>query len=177
MDFIILKDFLVSYSLPTVIISFSVALCCILLGVIFKEKLSAVKGYLPFILSTLSYLVYDMVCLGKITFREETFYAGILCGSLSVFICSTLKKIGKGETNGSALLLIEGLIKSYIIEEKLSETALSLDNLIAQNNGDDENLLDNIYKLLKGNALTTISDDDVVKLAYLVIKTVKSLKN
>ena len=50
MNLELFKDFLLSYSLPTIIIAIVVALINILIRAIFKDKLSLVlKNYLPFI--------------------------------------------------------------------------------------------------------------------------------
>ena len=179
MDFIILKDFLVSYSLPTVLIATSVATVCVILGAIFKDKMSrALKGYLPFILSIVSYVIYDMISIEKVIFREDAFYAGILCGSLSALISSTANKIGRGELDsGSTVFLIKGLLKNYVSEDKLYQTALSLDNLLAQNKDDENGLLENIIYVLKDSASSTFTDEEFIKVAYLIIQTVKTIKH
>jgi hypothetical protein len=62
MDLILLKDFFISYSLPTVIIAICVAVAVLILEKIFKEKLPfSVLNYLPFALSIIVYFVYGLI--------------------------------------------------------------------------------------------------------------------
>ncbi|MBE5753729.1 MAG: hypothetical protein E7340_00130 [Clostridiales bacterium] len=176
MDFVIIKDFLLSYSLPTVIIALSVSAANMILSAFLQDKFTKeLKGYFPFFVSILVYLVYDAVTLGEIIVREEALYAGVISGSFSALICSAANKLARGQSIGftPTTFLIEGLLKNYIDKDKVTKTALTLDNLIAQNNDDDETLIIKVVEQLK--LCSSAPDSEITKVAYLIIETVKSL--
>ena len=113
MDFVIIKDFLLSYSLPTIIIALTVSVANMILSVFLKDKFpKELKGYFPFFVSILAYIIYDAISLGQFIVREEALYAGVISGSFSALICSASNKLARGESIGFSptTFLIEGLL-------------------------------------------------------------------
>ncbi len=178
MDFILLKNFIASYSLPTLIIAFSVCVVTILLNKFLSEKISkTLFRYLPFLLAILVNFVYDMIVIKQFCFREHAFYLGVLSGSLSLVFYGAFNKLKKGQFVGltPTVLLIEELLIDLVDKDKITKTALSLENLIAQNNEDEQSLIAKIIDVLKLNSSCVLGYDELLKIAYLIIKAVKSL--
>lgn len=179
MDFVFLKDFLTSYSLPTTVIAVAVATVNIILSFFLKDKYPPdIKTFAPFILSIVAYCVYDAISMGVFMLREQAFYAGILSGSLSIAISSTVNKISTTKSLGinTSIFIIQSLIKNLVKSSNLTTTAISLENLIAQNNDDEQGLINAVKEVLKTNSDDTICDDELFKVAYLLVQTVLSLK-
>ena len=85
MNYFLLKNFLSSYSLPTLLIALCVAFGCYLLEKLIKKQISGmIKAQLPFIIAILVYFAYDMIFVSKaFVFKDDALYAGILSGSLA----------------------------------------------------------------------------------------------
>lgn len=179
MDFILLKDFFISYSLPTVIIALCVTVAVLVLEKIFKDKIPfKVMNYIPFILSVIIYVIYGLIISsGKIT--SDYFYAGILSGSLSTVMRSAINRISQGKSIGlsATVLLIESLLKGYVDENSLTKTAILIDELLTKHT---EELNDDIIKktasILKDNANCDKPDDETIKVATLIVRSIKALK-
>ena len=179
MDVYLIKDFLLSYSLPTVIIAGVVALVNLVMHLIFKEKLPVfIKNYLPFVLSVVSYIAFEMIKLKQFILSADAIYAGVLCGSLSTVIVSALKRISKGQGVGlsASVLLIENLLKGLISDENLSATAQSMDNFIAQNRAGDNDLILGLFNILKDDNTHNLTDEQITKVVTVILKTVLALK-
>ena len=179
MDSELLKNFLISYSLPTIIIALVVAIVNLLIRVIFKKKLPlALKNYLPFILSIIIYFAFDMISKGKFIFDLDALYAGILSGSLSTVIYSAIDKISKGKFIGlsATTLLIESLLKGFIDEQSLTATAKSMENFIAQNQHLDNGLDNGLKEILNQTSKHNLTNEQVEDLVKMIIFSVDSLK-
>ena len=176
MDFILLKNFLAHYSLPTVIIAVLVSIITVVIKKIFKEKISkTVISYAPFLLAIVLYIVYDTAFVLKaFTLRSESFYAGLLCGSLSAVIVSAIKKISQGKPIGvsATILLIESLLDGYVCENRLTEVASLLDGILAADK--QENVSERVLTTLKDNA-EGFSETELKHLASVIVQTVNSL--
>ena len=178
MDLILLKDFFISYSLPTVIIAICVAVAVLILEKIFKEKLPfSVLNYLPFALSILVYFVYGLIISnGKIS--SDPFYAGILSGSLSTVIRSAIRRIGQGKSIGASatILLIESLLRGYVDENSISATAVLIDEILSKREDLNEDLVEKTTNVLINNANKTSSKEQIESVASLIVNSVKALK-
>ena len=139
----ILENFLTSYSVPTIVISIITCVFALIFEISLKDKVNKKQIiYLSILVSITMQIVYDCVILGQATVSPNTIVAGSVAGSLSIAISAFIKKVYKGENlpNSVAGLLIEELIKDYVTNEKISETALSIESLIRNEN---DELLEN----------------------------------
>lgn len=183
MNFVYLKEFLSDYSLPTLIIAGVVALISIIIDKFFTKKLSVgVKNYIPFLLSIFLYIAYDMAfVLTAFAFRVESFYAGVLCGSLSAIIVSIANKIKKGEPIplSATTLLIERLLQGYLNKESATATALILEKLFdsAENESDGYSLTaTDVSEAIKGQPDINLSEGDLYYLSMLIYNSVTEFK-
>lgn len=180
MDYILLKDFFANYSLPVLIIALFVGIMKFILYKFIPTKTpKALMPYIPFIISILLYLAYDMIFVLKaFSFNSNSLYAGVLSGSLSVVCFSALKKIDSGRplNVSQTVLLIEGMLHGFMSENLLTQTAIELEKVLEEG-CTDQNLSDRVTSTIKNNAYSLFSDDDLMRLALLIIQTVKSLKN
>ena len=179
MDYIFIKDFFADYSLPILVIALCVGVVKFFLDKFLLDKIpKIILSYCSFILCTLSYLAYDMIFVTKVfALTRQSLYLGLLCGSLSVIVCTTIRKIvsGKSLNLSQTVLLIEGLINGFVNESYLTATALKLDKILSQNHS-EEILTNNVTNTLKDNAHSHFSDDDLMRLAILIIRSVNALK-
>ena len=91
MDYLLLQDFLVTYSLPTLIVAVIVSAVSLTLNKFFVNAPKLLKAYFPFLLAVLLYFLYDMIFVERaILLNKHAFYGGILSGSLSAIISSVL---------------------------------------------------------------------------------------
>lgn len=180
MDYVLLKDFFANYSLPVLIIALAVGTIKFIVDKFLPVKTpKTILPYLPFIVCTVFYIAYDMIfVLKSFSFTLQSLYAGVLSGSLSVVFCSALKKIDNGKplNVSQTVLLIEGMLHGFMSENLLSQTAIELEKVL-QDNSSDQVLSDKVSLTLKNNAYSLFSDDDIMRLAMLIIQAVKSLKN
>lgn len=177
MNNLYLQDFLVSYSLPTLVVSVIVCTISLTLNKFFEKMPKLLKAYLPFILAIILYFAFDIIFVLK-TFelRQETLYAGLLSASLSAIFTSLLKKIlqGKVVNVNKTILLIEGILEGYISQNCLTETAYIIEQILLSCSDDVE------QETQVENALREKSGDcagaDLKYLAKLIIKAVSSIK-
>ena len=178
MDYILLKDFLTAYSLPTVIIAVIVGIICLFADKFLSVKFPAlIKAYLPFVLSVALHVAFDMLFTYRaFKFYPQSLYAGLLSGSLSAIFISATKKIASGKPLplSATVLLIEGLIAGYVESSTLNQTATALDNII-QNSDCENELLSQITCVIKDNGKKEFSEEDLKGLAMLIIKAVKTI--
>ena len=88
--------------------------------------------------------------LKAFTFKEQTLYAGILSGSLSVIITSIINRIKKGKplTVSQTVLIIEGILNGYVLDKNLSSTAKTLeDEIVCKQN----HCVDTVANIIKSN--------------------------
>ena len=172
-----LQDFLVSYSLPTLIIASIVCAISLTLNKFFDKMPKLLKLYLPFLLAITLHCAYDMIFVLKaFTFTNESLYAGILSASLSVILSSSLKKIfqGKPFNTNKPILLIEGILERYISQSCLSQTAYIIEEILL--NCQDETEQERQVE----NAIKDNGDESIVEeashLTKLIIQAVSSIK-
>lgn len=176
MNDLFLQDFLVSYSLPTLVVSVIVCTISLTLNKFFDKMPKLLKAYLPFLLAIFLYFCYDIIFVLKtFTFRQETLYAGLLSASLSTIFTSLLKKIlqGKVVNVNKTLLLIEGILEGYISQNCLTETAYIIEQILLSCN-DDVEQEKQVENALKENG--DIVESDLKYLVKLIIKAVSSIK-
>ena len=178
MELNLLKEFLLSYSLPTVIIALIVGIVGFLTERFIKVKIPQfILTYAPFVISVIIYFAYNMIFVVKaFYFNTEVVYAGLLSGSLSVIIKETIKKLisGKRINLSTTALLIEGLINGYVKNDALSSTAVLIENII--NKKDDQTkTTESIFATLKDNS-TDIDEQDLLSLAALIIAAVTAIE-
>lgn len=180
MDYILLKDFLAHYSLPTLVIASVCTVFSLICDRFLKNKLpKLIRSYAPFILAILLYFAFDMIFVFKaFVFSENSLYAGILSGSLSFVIFKAIKKIasGKNLTLTATALLIEGLLEGYVNQSAIGETALALDKLLtAQDKLDDQTAVTEVLLTLKDKSEINRTEEELFNLAILIVSAVKSL--
>lgn len=177
MNYTYLKVFIENYSLPTLIISGTVALINLLYDKFLAEKLpNTARTFLPFVLSILLYYAYDMIfVVNGFAFSKGTFSAGILSGSLSVIMSSSVYKLknGKPVSFNTRMVLVENLLKGIVSESNLAVTVNEILYIL------DSEILSKeqeIINTVKKNAELDIDDSDVKAISLLIVKAVSSVK-
>ena len=180
MDFVLIKDFFKSFSLPTLIIAVFVSAISILCDKFVGNKInSTIKHYGAFALSVILYFLYDVVfVLHSFSYRSESLYAGILAGSLSTIISCAITRIIQGKTIrvSATALLIERLIKDFVCEDRLCQVVNMIENIILSSN--DENAWEEqVKELLTAHSTENVDKTQINDIAVLLINSVNSLKN
>ena len=174
MNYVYLADFFVSYSLPTVVIAVIVAIASLIINRFVKKKIPPLtSSYFPFMLAVFLYFAFDMIFISKaFTLKEQTFYAGILSGSLSVIIVSIFNRIKKGKplTVSQTVLIIEGIISGYVKDDLLSSTAKALDEHILS--PESSVSAQTVAEIIKSNSDERLTDDDYLAIAKLILTAV-----
>ncbi|MBO7345495.1 MAG: hypothetical protein J6U92_06125 [Clostridia bacterium] len=182
MDLIYLKEFLSNYSFSTLIIASVIAVVTLILDKFLSKKLSAtLKTYIPFILSILVNVVYDMYfVINSFALRVESVYAGVLCGSLSAIIVSVINKIKKGEPIplSATTLLIERILRGYLTKESATTTALILEKLFdrAETQNGDKITANDVSNAIKEQVSDQISENDLYHISTLIFHSVNEFK-
>ena len=176
MNYLFLQDFLVSYSLPTLAIAFIVCIVRLILNKFFSKLPRLIKSYIPFILAMILYYAYDIFFIIKqVIFTKQSFYGGLLSGSLSAVFYSTLIKIGKGKPIGTSatILLIEGILNGYVAQELLTKTAIQIEKALSTKDStlSEQQVVDTLTYNCSG-----LSNSDIVHLARLILSTAKTIK-
>ena len=174
MDYVYLADFFVSYSLPTVIIACIVAVCSMLFNKFLAKKVAFLThSYVPFLMAITLYLAFDMIFISKaFTINAQSFYAGLLSGSLSLVITSIINRIKKGKplTVSQTVLIIEGILSGYVHEQNLSSTARALEEEITLKG--DTTSPDVVANIIKSNSDMRLTDEDYFAIAKLILTAV-----
>lgn len=176
MDYLLLQDFLATYSLPTLIVAVIVSTVSLTLNKFFYNAPKLLKAYLPFLLAILLHFGYDIIFVqATFTLEKEAFYGGILSGSLSAIISSALNKIlnGKSIRGGATILLIEGILDGYIAQNLLTKTAMDIEVALSLKDGEQKER--QVIETISYNC-SSLSNDEVIRLAKLIISAVKQLK-
>lgn len=177
MNYVYLRVFIENYSLPTLVISAIVAIMNLLYDKFFAEKLpSKVRNLIPFLLSILLYFAYDMIfVLHNFTFSPGTFSAGILSGSLSIVLTTSVYKLksGKPISINAETMLIEHILSSFVSAELISNTATEIKAILDENNQDLE---EQIIQCITKNCQSEINSIELKAMATLMIKAVKAIK-
>ncbi len=178
MEYVYLTDFFATYSLPTLIIAVVVSIITFLINRFLSAKLSvSTRSYLPFIISIAMYIAYDMIFVCKaFEINTNSLYAGMLCGSMSLIIGGALARIKKGKplSVSQTVLLIESILSGFVHNESLTQTATSVEGLIAET--EDATDLDGIANKIKENSVEGIDDGEFIRLAKLIITAIFSSK-
>lgn len=177
MNCLFLQDFLVSYSLPTLIVAVIVLAVSLTLNRVFDKLPALIKTYLPFLFAVIIYFLYDcLFVLKDFSFRRETLYAGLLSGSLSAVISSSIRKIKAGKPLGASatVLLIENILQGYIASDRLTQTAIEIESALL----DDSNELSSEQQVIDKITYNCpdISNTNVIYLSKLIISAVKNIK-
>lgn len=179
MEIVLLKDFIFSYGLPTVVISVAVGVISLLVEKILKVKLpKLLLTYAPFILAVVLHIAYDTIfVLKNFSISMQSVYAGLISGSLSIIIKETAKKIlsGKRVNLSATAILIEGLITGYVKSDCIVQTAILLESVIADGKENDSLIREKIYSTLKENS-EHVDEQDLIRLATLIIATVTAIE-
>ncbi len=194
MEFQFYSEFFSSFSLPTLLIALIVSIVCALTDKLLKDKISyAVKNQIPFILSVVLYFIYHLIFISRaISFDNQIFLSGIVCGTVSTVMTNLFARIKRGDVNTSAsatVLLIEGLINGLVPECIKTDVAIKLEqalvglDLLSQGQTQKETQHDNakqvILSIIKANLSTDfdVNDEQLLALAELIIKSVYSITN
>ncbi len=174
MDYVYLKEFFSNYTLPTIIIALFVGIATLIYDRFLSGKLpTIVRSYAPFILAILLYFAFDMIFVSKaFIFKKNAFYAGVLSGSLSVIIVSSIDRIKRGKplSLSTTAMLIESIITGYVAEENLQRVALDIEKTIATKT----DAHDTVSQILLDNSLGKITDQDCSNLTTLIITAVQT---
>ena len=175
---ILFNGFIDSCSLPCLIIALSVSVIVLILNFIFKDKLSkTIKAFAPFILSFISYIVYDMISIKKFIIREDTIYLSFICASVCTIFSSAIIKIKRGEKLplSASLLLIESLLTDLIEKDNLQQTASQIHEIIVSDKG-QTNLTEKVSTIIK-QSTNNIDDTQSEFAAIIIIQAVESLNS
>ncbi len=177
MDYIYLREFLENYSLPTLIIAVTVAVLSLLYDKFLSSKLpNVIRNFIPFALSIVMYFAYDMIFVVKnFTFSAGTFSAGMLSGSLSVILTSSVYKLksGKPLSTNATYIVIESLISDYVIADKLGIVVNTLSQITSSQ---DDNTQQNVLATLSENVCGEFNESELKALAVLIIKAVQAIR-
>ena len=177
MDYIYLKEFLENYSLPTLIIAVIVAVITLLYDKFLSQKLpNVIRNFIPFAISIILYFSYDMVFVVKnFSFSTGTFSAGMLSGSLSVILTSSVYRLknGKPLNTNAVYLIIESLITDYVATENVYSVASALSEVV---NGTNENANQTVYNLLLEHTHKGIDEQEIKALSFLIVKATNAVK-
>lgn len=176
MDYVYLKEFFTDYTLPTCIIAVAVAILTLLYDRFFSDKLPLIiRSYAPFIISVLLYIAYDMLFVSRaFIFHENTMYAGLLSGSLSAVIVSSVMRIKRGKplSISTTALLIESIITGYVREDNLTTVAKGIEEIVVKNSSDPD--ADALELFIRQNIKDNFSDEELKGLTQLIITAVKN---
>ena len=176
MDYVYLKEFLADYSLPTLVIALVVTAVSILLDKLSGNKLSMLfKTYLPFVLSIILNFIYDSALVSKqLSFRTDTFYAGLLSGSLSALITGLICKIKRGEplSASATAVIIESIICGYVDEKILAKVALAIEKLYLEDQQFSEK---KTAEIIKKHSNGQLSDQECESLSKLIAEAVNAV--
>lgn len=171
-----LNEFFADYSLPTLIVSVTVAIFIIVADKFLTDKIpQIIINIAPFIIAIILYFAYDIIFVCKcFLLRVEALYSGILCASFAHVIRSVLSRISKGKPIGlsTTILMIESILSSYVIDP--CKTASDIDNLLSVDEGCD--LILQISEIIKLNLKEEVSEEQLLILANLVVKGTNSIK-
>lgn len=177
MNYAYLRVFIENYSLPTLAISGVVAILMLLYDKFLASKLpTTVRNFLPFLLSTILYYAYDMVfVVGGFAFSKGTFSAGILSGSLSVIITSSIYKLKSGKiiSFDSKTVLIEHILTGIVKQELLKATITEIIAIIDSQGIDKEQV---ITETISKNLQEQMELTEIKALSTLIVKAVSSVK-
>ena len=167
----ILENFLTSYSVPTIVIAFITCIFALIFEISLKEKVNKKQIiYLSILISVVLQILYDYIIVYETpSIQSASVIAGTVAGSLSIAISAFIKRVYKGEGLPSSVagLLIEELIKDYVLNEKVSETALYIESLIRNEN--DELLESKISLVIFENSIEGISQIQAEEIARLIL--------
>ncbi len=175
-------DFFSSYGKLTVITALSVAAATvftekIVFGKIVKKDMpNPVKNYLPLAASVLVILVADMIKNRAFAFSAETFYSGLITGTLSTAIVAAVNKIFKGEkiTLSVASLFIEGMLEG-VVDEKDMRSVVSVITAILEETVSDSEKESAIDALLTEKSATSLSEAERAALIRIITDGVKAI--
>lgn len=169
MVFCEIENLLDAYGIITCIFSAGIFIVTEIVSLIFKNK-PAFLNYLPFFLGITVEAVY-LIIKGEWTFLGML-GGGVICGSLSEILSAVLYRIknGKKLCFDAKLLLVEGIVKDFLPEEKVKDVSEKICALLKE-----ENATNKIAEVLKEN----IPDGktDIFGLATLIVTSVLSVKD
>ncbi len=177
MDLLLLKNFLTTYSLPTVAIAIILGVLNFICDKFFYDIISAtVRNYLTFLLAIISYFLYETIFITKgFSLTIETVYAGLISGSLSTVISCALNKISSGNSVSNVVkLLIEGILDGLTFKHSLHATVRSLEKLFASE-FEDATLKEQIINIIAESVINPLSEEEFEQIALLIIHSIKAL--
>lgn len=175
MNYCVLET-LTRYGLNTVIIAAISSILSFFTAKLFKNKLSAIKSYLPVCFAVLLQLIADMIfTYGAFAINANSFYSGIIAGSLStafnVFIKKTVN--GKCEVFDKKLFFIEGLLPDTMTDEEKKQAATIILSVFTDNkeNLSFEELTAKTEKMLLKELGLILTDKTVLAILCEILKT------
>ena len=169
MVFCNIGNLLDAYGIVTCLFSAGIFIVTETVSIIFKNK-PAFMNYLPFFLGIAVETVYLLInnewtVLGAIG-------SGVICGSLSEIFSAILYRIRKGKKVcfDARLLLVEGIVKDFLPEEKVKDVSERICAFLGEDKATEK-----IAAVLAENV--TDGKTDVLGLATLIVTSVLSLKD
>lgn len=169
MFFCEIGDFFEAYGIITCVFAAGICIVTEAVSLAFKNK-PAFINYLPFFLGLTVEAVYLIII------KEWTFAGmiggGILCGSLSEILSAILYRIinGKRICFNATLLLVEGIVKDFLPEDKVKDVSEKICVFLAEDKATEK-----IAQVLAENV--TDGKTDVLGLATLIVTSVLSIKD
>ena len=167
MVFCEIKNLAEAYGIITCVFSAGIFTVTELVSSAFKNK-PAFIGYLPFFLGIAAETVY-LIIKGEWTFLGS-FGGGVICGSLSEMLSAILYRIknGKKACFNATLLLVEGIVKDFLPEERVNDVSERICALLKEDNATEK-----IAEILKESVPD--GKTDVFGLATLIVASTLSI--
>ncbi|MBO4594184.1 MAG: hypothetical protein J5697_00610 [Clostridia bacterium] len=167
MVFLNIGNFVDAYGTITCIFSAGIFIVTELVSLVFKNK-PAFINYLPFFLGIATETVY-LIISGEWTFWG-TFGGGVICGSLSEILSAIFYRIknGKKMCFNARLLLVEGIVKDFLPEERVKDVSERICAILKEANATEK-----IAEILNENMPD--GKTDVFGLATLIIASTLSI--
>ena len=168
MVFCELNEFFTSHGIAMCVLSVAVCVVTETVSFAFKGKLPPVFNYLPFVLGIIAQSVFLLI-KGEWTI-ESALGLGLVCGSLSEIWSAILFRIKtkRPVCDNAAILLIEGIIKDFLPEEAVENTAKEIYSVL--NTNDAAKKIANILSVHLDKGVNALD------LATLIITSVFSIR-
>lgn len=169
MVFCEIENLLNAYGIITCVFSAGIFIVTEIVTLVFKNK-SAFIGYFPFIMGIAVEAIY-LIIIGEWTI-VGTLGGGVICGSFSEILSAVFYRLknGKKVSFNARLLLVEGIIKDFLPEEKVKEVSERICAFL-----NEENATEKIAEILSESV--PLDKIDVFGLATLIVTSVLSVKN
>ncbi len=178
MSIIDIIDVIVFYGIDVAALAFATAFMVqVLKKTVLKNAPNKLYTFLPFIIGTFMYAVYETVyhldwqyCFCNFVSVLEH---GATIGALATFLYVLYEQfIRKDEASTTLENVIASILEGYVCEESVQETARLIAEAIESSAEDGGQTA---FEIIKDNSSETASDEDLQLLAKLISKTLATL--